>query len=118
EIYRERFEPSERLAKPYVMPAVNVFAADTDAEARRAFTSLQQQFARLRRGAPGKVPPPVDDIGPLLSADERISLERTFAYAFVGDAGTVKSGLKRFIEMTGADELMIAGQFYDHRARL
>ncbi len=118
EIYRSRFEPSERLAKPYVMPAVNVFAAETEAEAKRAFTSLEQQFARLRRGAPGKVPPPVDDIGTVVSAEERLSLERTFTYAFVGDRATVKDGLARFIAMTGADELMIAGQFHDHAARL
>src|SRR6185437_5392477 len=61
-IYRERFKPSEHLAKPFVMLGVNVFAAETDQQARRLFTSLQQAFLNLRRGRPGQLPPPVDHL--------------------------------------------------------
>jgi luciferase family oxidoreductase group 1 len=118
ELYRARFRPSRSLSKPYAMPAIAVYAADTDREARRLFTSLEQAFAQLRRGTPGLLRPPVDRIEELLTPLEQAMLEHTFAYAVVGSKETVRQGILAFIHETGADELMITAQIYDHAARL
>ena len=118
ELYRATFQPSEQLERPYAMLTVNVFAADTDAEARRHFTSLQQAFLNLRRGRPGQVPPPIDDIEGFWSPAERAGVEHALACSFVGSADTVEKGLRDFMARTRPDELMIAGHFYDHAARL
>ena len=116
-IYRERFQPSERLAKPYVMLGMTVVAADTDAEARRLFSSLQQSFVALRTGMPGPLPPPVDDMDSRLDASAKAMLAQALACAAVGSPATVKSGLEAFIARTGADELMITSSIFDHVAR-
>ncbi len=118
ELYRSTFQPSDQLDRPYAMLTVNVFAADTDAEARRHFTSLQQAFLSLRRGRPGQVPPPVDDIEAFWSPAEKAGLEHALSCSFVGAADTVEKGLRDFLARTRPDELMIAGHFYDHSARL
>ncbi|MEJ0036162.1 MAG: LLM class flavin-dependent oxidoreductase [Gammaproteobacteria bacterium] len=118
EIYRATFRPSEQLDRPYAMLTVNVFAADTDAQARRYFTSLQQAFLNLRRGRPGQVPPPIDAIEGFWSAAERAGVEHALSCSFVGSADTVEKGLREFMARTQPDELMIAGHFYDHAARL
>jgi luciferase family oxidoreductase group 1 len=118
EIYRATFRPSEQLDRPHAMLTVNVFAADTDAEARRQFTSLQQAFLNLRRGRPGQVPPPIDDIEAFWSPGEKAGVEHALACSFVGSADTVERGLREFLARTKPDELMIAGHFYDHAARL
>ena len=115
--YRERFRPSERLAAPYVMLGVNVFAADTDAEARRLFTSLQQAFVNLRSGRPGKLPPPVDDLDVQLDPRWRAMLDSSLACSIVGGPETVRRGLQAFVARTGADELMVTAQIFDHAAR-
>ncbi len=115
--YRELFRPSERLAKPYVMLGVNVFAADTDAEARRLFSSLQQAFVNLRRARPGKLPPPVDDLEARLDPLARAMLADSLSCSVVGSPETVRRGLRAFIDSTGADELMVAAQIFDHAAR-
>jgi len=118
EIYRSRFKPSDRLAKPYLMLGANVVAAESDAEARRLFTSYQQSFVNLVRGRPMPVPPPVDDYELPLSAIERAQLEPMFAMAIVGGPDTVRRRLRDFIATTGADEIIIASQLFDHAARL
>jgi luciferase family oxidoreductase group 1 len=118
DIYRARFQPSEQLQKPYTMVGVNVFAAEADAEARRLMTSLQQQFASLRRGTPGPLPPPVDNMDDLWSPVERAGVERALAYSVVGAPDAVERGLEAFIAETHADELMLTAQIYDHAARL
>jgi len=118
EIYRARFEPSEQLDKPYVMLGLNLFAADTDEEARRLFTSLQQQFINLHRGTPGQLQPPVDTIDDYWSPAEKAGVERSLACSAVGSPETVAKALKDFIAATGAEELMLTAQIYDHRARL
>jgi alkanesulfonate monooxygenase SsuD/methylene tetrahydromethanopterin reductase-like flavin-dependent oxidoreductase (luciferase family) len=97
---------------------VNVFAADTDAEARKHFTSLQMAFLNLRRGRPGQVPPPVEDMESVWSAAEKAGVEHALRCSFVGSADTVEKGLRDFLAQTRPDELMIAGHFYDHGARL
>ncbi len=118
ELYRSRFEASERLDKPYAMVAANVFAADSDAEGRRLFTSLLQQFINLHRGAPSRLRPPVDDSERGSTPMERASAERALSCSFVGSADTVREGLRGFLAATGADELMITAQIHDHAARL
>jgi luciferase family oxidoreductase group 1 len=116
-IYRERFRPSARLAKPYVMLGVNIFAADTDAEARRLFSSLQQAFLNLRRGRPGKLPPPMDNLEASLDRYGKAMLADALACSVVGGPETVRTGLEAFIANTGADELMVTAQIFDHQAR-
>jgi luciferase family oxidoreductase group 1 len=117
-IYRERFRPSARLARPQVMLGVNVFAAETDAEARFLFSSLQQAFVNLRSGRPGKLPRPVEDMEARLDPRARAMLEQALACSVVGGAATVRRGLEAFVERTGADELMVTAQIHDHESRL
>ncbi|HEX8472763.1 MAG TPA: LLM class flavin-dependent oxidoreductase [Pyrinomonadaceae bacterium] len=118
DVYRNQFQPSETLKEPYAMLCVNVFAAETDTEARRLFTSIQQQFITLRRGVPGLLQSP-DDITPeSWSAIERAGIEHALTYSFVGSAETVRRGLEAFIEATKADEIMVTAQIFDHAARL
>ena len=118
EVYRSRFQPSEQLERPYAMLGVNVFAAETDASARRLFTSLQQQFINLRRGDPGRLQPPIDDIDAYCSPVEKAGLDRALACSIVGGPDTVREGLRDFIARTRADELMVTAQIFDHAARL
>ena len=118
EVYREHFKPSEQLDRPYVMVGANVVVAPTDAEARRLFTSVQQSFANLVRGARGKLPPPIDDIDAYWSPLERAQAERMLACAFVGSPDTVRRELGAFVERTQADEVIVAAAIYDHEARL
>jgi alkanesulfonate monooxygenase SsuD/methylene tetrahydromethanopterin reductase-like flavin-dependent oxidoreductase (luciferase family) len=100
------------------MVGVNVFAADTDAEAGRLFTSLKRQFVNLRRGVPGLLQPPDDALEASLSEMERVGIERMLACSVVGSPETVRRGLKSFIDMTQADEIMVTAQMFDHAARL
>jgi luciferase family oxidoreductase group 1 len=117
-LYRAQFRPSRFLSKPHVMLGLNVVVAETDAEAKHLFTSLQQAFINLRTGRPGPLPPPVQDIRPFL-ADPRIEamLRSVLAVAQVGAPETVKAGLEAFIALHQPDELMVAAQVYDHEAR-
>ena len=116
--YRARFEPSAQLDKPYAMVGVNVFAADSDVAAQRMFTSLQQQFINLRRGTPGPLPPPVDDMDALWSPSEKAGVGQSLSCSVVGTPDVIEHGLKALIADTAADELMTTGQIYDHTARL
>lgn len=117
-IYRAHFQPSAQLEAPYVMLGVNVFAAETDAEARLLFSSLQQAFVNLRTGRPGPLPPPVEGYFERLADDLRAMLDRALACSVVGSPETVRSGLAAFAARTGADELMVTAQIFDHQARL
>jgi luciferase family oxidoreductase group 1 len=118
DIYRGRFQPSDRLTEPYVMLGVNVFAADSEAEARRLFTSLQQAFINLRRGRPGPLEPPAEAFEETLAPFERIMLADMLAFSVVGTRAQVRTGLADIVTRTGANELMVASQIYDHSARL
>ena len=118
EIYRAQFRPSAQLDRPYVMLGFNVFAAGTDAEARLLFTSLQQAFVNLRRGTPGRLPPPVAGFEEQLAPAERVMIAHALASAAVGSPDTVRRGIEAFVARTGADELMITSQIFDHAARL
>ena len=118
DMYRRKFQPSAQLEKPYAMPALQVVAADTDAEARRLFTSTQQAFANMQRNARGPLPPPIDDIEAYWSPAEKFQAEHMLSRAVVGGPQTVRTGLAAFIEETAADEVMVAAMIYDHIARL
>ena len=118
EIYRARFEPSAHRERPYVMLGLNVFAADSDDEARQLFTSLQQAFINLRRGRPGPLPPPLEGFHETLLPHEKQMLAEMLSAAVVGDPGTVRRGLDAFVARTGADEVMVTSQAFDHAARL
>jgi luciferase family oxidoreductase group 1 len=118
EVYRSRFEPSEHLDKPRVMLGLNVVAAPTDAEAAYLFTSLQQAFVNLRSGRPGKLPPPVEGYAEGLEPAARAILGQALSCAIIGSPATVKRGLEAFVERTGADELMVTAQVFDHAARV
>jgi luciferase family oxidoreductase group 1 len=117
ELYRSRFEPSEQLDHPYAMLGVNVIAADTDQEAARLFTSLQQSFVKLRRGEPGQLPPPTDNFDGFASPPEQAQLRQALACSFVGARQTVEAGLRAFLAQTKADELIVSGHVFDHAAR-
>ena len=117
-IYREKFRPSAQLAKPYAMVGANVIAADTDAEARRLFTSAQQAFTNLLRGARGQLRPPIDNIEGYWAPHEKAQAMRMLACSFVGSPATVRAGLERFVADTGADEVIVAAAIYEHAARL
>ena len=118
QLYRAGFQPSRQLDRPYAMLAANVVAADSDAEARRQFTSQQQSFINLRRGRPGQVPPPIDDIAAYASPAELAMVGQALSVSFVGSANTVEQGLAEFIEAHRPDELMVTAHLYDQAARL
>jgi luciferase family oxidoreductase group 1 len=118
ELYRAGFHPSEQLERPYLMLGVNVFAADSHDDARRLFTSLQQAFVNLRLGRPGRLPPPVVGYGERLGRVERSILDHALSASIVGTREMVREGLDAFVARTGADELMVTSQIFDHTARL
>ena len=117
-IYRERFQPSPELSKPYAMLGISVFAAETDAEAKRLFTSQQQAVINLRSGRPGALPPPIDDIATILDARGRAILDSVLSCAIVGSPATVERGLNAFIARHTPDELIVTAMIFDHAARL
>jgi luciferase family oxidoreductase group 1 len=117
-IYRETFKPSAQLDKPYVMLGFNVFAADTDEEAAFKATSWQQAFVNLRSGRPGRLPPPVAGYREKVGPAENALLDSVLSCSAVGSPETVRVKLQEFVQRTGADELMITSQVFDHASRL
>ena len=117
EVYRSTFKPSAQLRKPYAMAGVHVVAADTDAAARRLFTSAQQQFTNMVRNRRGKLQPPIDDIETYWTPMEKAQASGMLRYAIVGGPEAIKRGLGEFIALTGVDELMVVAAIYDHAAR-
>jgi luciferase family oxidoreductase group 1 len=118
DVYRAGFRPSEQLHHPYVMLGLNVIAAESDSEAEWLFTSLQQAFLNLRRGRPGRLPPPSRNFGRSLNSVEQAMLRDTLAYSVVGSPETVRQGLNAFVGASGADELMVTAQIFHHASRL
>jgi luciferase family oxidoreductase group 1 len=116
--YRREFKPFKQLERPYAAAGVNVFAAETDAEARRLFTSAQQQFTRMVRGTRGRLPPPIDDIDTYWNPLEKEQASAMLKRSFVGSGETVRRGLEQFVAETQVDELIVASAIYDHAARL
>ena len=117
-LYRQCFQPSAVLDKPYAMVGLNVFAADTKEEARVLTTSHQQMHVNLIRGRPEQMLPPVKSMDGLWTPHEQASVEETLRASIIGDPATVKEELQAFIEATQADELIINSMIYDHAARL
>ena len=117
-VYRERFRPSETLKKPYVIAAVNVFAADTDKEANRLFTSIQQRTLGMIRGRQTPLQLPVNDIDSMCSQKEKHAVDQRLRYSFVGGPATVKRNLQSFLDLTKIDEVMAVSHIYEHSARL
>ncbi len=117
-IYRSRFQPSNYLDKPHLMLGLSVVAAETDAEAKFLATSQQQAFVNLRTGRPAPLPPPVEGYEQRLDPAARALLSQTLSVAVIGSPQTVKQGLADFVARTGADELMVTAQIFDHAARL
>jgi luciferase family oxidoreductase group 1 len=116
-LYRQRFQPSRVLAKPYAMVGVNVFAADTEEEARYLATSQQQMHLHLVRGDPGPLLPPVKNMDELWLPHEKAAVESALRASIIGDRAMVQEQLQAFVTATGADELIVHTMIYDHAAR-
>lgn len=117
-IYRQNFKPSAQLNRPYVMLGVNIIAAESDEEGQMLFSSLQQMFLSLRHGNPGPLPPPIPGFSERMGPMDKMMLDQALSCSVVGSERTVKEGVERFVEQTGADELMITTQIFDHQLRL
>ena len=119
QLYRERFQSSDVLSKPYLMVAVQIIAAETDAAAQRLFTTPQQRFLRLIRNQPVELLPPVDSMESLWQDDgEKAAVESRLHAAIVGSNATVKAGLEKLVGETGADEVIVVTDTYEHEDRL
>jgi luciferase family oxidoreductase group 1 len=118
ELYREHFAASAANERPHAMVCVNVVMADTDQAARRLFSSHQQAFIQLRRGHPGKLPPPVEDMDRHWSPEERAMVEHAMRCSFVGSAASVEAQLTQFLRAIRPDELMVHVLVHDQAARL
>jgi len=117
-VYRQTFKPSPHLERPYVMLGFNVFAADSDEQARVLATSAQQAIVNLRSGRPARLPPPRPGYREQAGPAQRAIMDSVQACSAIGSPDTVRAALQAFVERTGADELMIACQMFDHGARL
>ncbi len=115
--YRRYFQPSARLEQPYAMAAINVVAAPTDEEARRLFSSVQQQFINLRRGVPGRLQDPTEIDTSLWTAEDHQTVAHVLHYAVVGGPEAVRAGLEQFLQLTGVNEVMVTAHVFDHEAR-
>lgn len=118
QLYREHFKPSDQLKAPYVMPAVNVIAADTDDEAEYLATSMKQMFAGVVTGSRKPMPPPVEDLNKVWDPRVKAMVEQMLTYTFIGSKNTIREQLQEFLALTNADEVMIASNIYDHRKRI
>ncbi len=118
DFYRQRFQPSKQLDRPYAMVGVPVVAADTDEEAQFLFTSLLQSSVNMLRGKRGQQPPPIADIESYWTPQEKLQTMHKYQYAVVGSKETVRAGLERIVEVTGADELICVSAIYDHQKRV
>jgi luciferase family oxidoreductase group 1 len=118
DVYRARFKPSEQQDRPYAMVGVNIVAAETDEAARRLATTQQMSFANIFRGARGLSQPPIDDIETYWSPSEKLQAQRMLARSITGSVATVRAGIDALVQETGADELIVVSDVYDHATRL
>ena len=116
-LYRRDFRPSARLRTPWAILALNVVASESEAQSRRLFTTQQQGFVNLRRGRPGRIPPPVDDIEAFWEPHEKAGVERALACTVLGDPEQVGEGLAAFAARHRPDEMMLTANIFDHAAR-
>jgi len=117
-IYHRNFRPSARLAQPHAMLALNVVVADTDEEAKYLFTTQQQAFVNLRRGKPGLVPPPIEDIEAFWQPHEKLGVAQALACSVIGSVDTVREGIRAFVDRHRPDEIMLTANIFDHGKRL
>ncbi|MEX2396136.1 MAG: LLM class flavin-dependent oxidoreductase, partial [Balneolales bacterium] len=117
-IYREHFKPSEQLQKPYVMPCINVIAADTDQQASYLSTSMMQMFMGVITGQRSPLPPPVDDMDQVWDVHQKMAVEQMLSCSFIGSKDKIKEELTDFLHKTEADEIMMASYLYDKDERL
>ncbi len=117
-LYRRYFKPSAALAQPHAMIGVGIFAAATDAEAERLFTSSQMQFLSMVRGRPGKLPPPVESMEGRWSEPEKAAVRQRTRCSAVGAPVAVREKLEELLAETAADEIIATAQIFDHAARL
>jgi luciferase family oxidoreductase group 1 len=118
DMYHQQFRPSHALSNPYMMVAVQVIAAETDAAAKRLFTTPQQRFLRLIRGQPVELLPPVDSMDALWTEFEKAAVENRLGAAIVGSEATVKAGLEKLVHDTSASEVIVVTDTYTHDDRL
>jgi len=118
ELYRSAFRPSEALQQPYAMVAMNVVVAETDARAEYLASSLRQRFLRMVRNRRGPLDPPVEDMDRLWSGQERSLVEAMLSASAVGSPDTVRERMQAFLDVTRADEIMVATDTYSQQARL
>lgn len=117
-LYRRDFKPSERLQAPHAMLALNVIGAESESQARHLFTTQQQSFVNLRRGRPGLVPPPIDDIEAFWEPHEKQGVQQALACTLLGDEAGVREGLAAFIARHRPDEVMFTANIHDHALRV
>jgi luciferase family oxidoreductase group 1 len=117
-LYRSRFKPSKQLARPYVTISVNIYAGETDAEGRKLATTQQMSFCDAQRGDGGLSKPPIDNIDDYWSPAEKAATMRMLSRTIMGSPATVRAGVEALVAETGADELMILSDVYDHQDRL
>jgi luciferase family oxidoreductase group 1 len=118
QIYRSQFKPSEQLDHPHAIVGVNIIAAETDEEARRLATTQQMSFTNIFRGARGLSQPPIDDIETYWTPMEKAQAKRMLARSIIGSPDTVRKGIGALVEETGADELIVVSDVYEHSERL
>ena len=118
ELYRRDFQPSAALHAPYVMVAMNVFAAGTQGEAQMLASSQQQSFVALRTGNPGRLKPPIESYVDTLPAAQRAMLDHLGQAAAVGSPEEVRASIDAFVRRTGADEIILCGSTYDPDDRI
>ncbi len=117
EIYRRTFQPSKWLDKPYAMLGYNVYAAETESEARTLASSMDQTFVNLRTGKTGPIPPPIENYRDSLAPNVRTMIEQSLACSAIGTPDQIEARMRSFIKNTGADELILATTTFDHAAR-
>ncbi len=118
QLYRQSFRPSDTSSRPHLMVGVQVIAAETDAAARRLFTTPQQRFLRLIRNQPVELLPPVDSMETLWNGFEQAAVESKLSTAIVGSNATVRAGLEKLVSETAADEVIVVTDTYEHADRL
>jgi luciferase family oxidoreductase group 1 len=118
DIYRARFKPSEQQGRPYAMVGVNIIAAESDEAARRLATTQQMSFTNMFRGTRGLSQPPIDDIETYWSPSEKMQVQRMLARSIIGSVETVRAGIDALVQETGANELIVVSDVYDHATRL
>tara|TARA_Y100000591_G_scaffold332610_1_gene370679 strand:- start:28817 stop:29803 length:987 start_codon:yes stop_codon:yes gene_type:complete len=118
EIYRNNFSPSEQLKKPYIILGFNIFGADTIEEAEYLRSSSLQSYLNLRKGKPGKLPPPIRDFQKKMSSEDKQLISSMVSCYSAGNTEIIKNGINDFINSTGADELILVSSIYDHSKRM